>query len=132
MKDVEKFKDEPTTMRDFAVGKHVKIRDRKYGHKFKIGQVVKLIHYDDLSMDWTCRSAEGEWSIREEEATVCEFDETVETNYLPKGYSKDQLIELVRFTSAEVFDSVGLEFMSIPLSFEDSESIVDDFLQSQE
>jgi len=129
-KVVKIIQDEPTTMREFAkfaIGKKVKIKDRIHGHEFKIGEVVEIefFHKNAETLPWLCKSKEGErWWIDEDEATVCGIAETIETSNPPQGYSKEQLVELVRYVSAEL--------LARYLSLEDSESILDDFLETQE
>jgi hypothetical protein len=61
------------TMRDWAVGKHVKIHSHIHGHKFKIGQVVEIVADPEGDCwPWLCSDGKDEWWVDEGEATVCE------------------------------------------------------------
>lgn len=72
--DFEKSNAPEHKLGEWAVGKHVKIHSNISGHEFEIGQVVKIVDYDDdgCGADWTCSDGKANWWVREDEATVCE------------------------------------------------------------
>ena len=59
------------TMREWTVGKHVKIHSNISDHEFEIGQVVEIVGYDDKA-NWRCSDGNETWWVEEDEATVCE------------------------------------------------------------
>jgi hypothetical protein len=57
---------------DWAIGKHVKIDNFLYGHKFEINQVVEIVGYNNerFPMPWLCSDGQHQSWIAEDEATL--------------------------------------------------------------
>ena len=54
-------------MNKFNIGDYVKVNDRKYGHHFKIGEVVKIIKIVEEE-NYICKSGIGDiWMLRDNE-----------------------------------------------------------------
>jgi hypothetical protein len=148
-KVVKIINDEPTTMREFAkfaIGKHVRIHDRIHGHEFEIGQVVQIVNHDNkYAQPWLCSDGEENWWIGEDEATVCEFAERVESN--KPSFNEDEMRAIAQWLNTKGYNiDLNDDFWMEEYDWNEhntrdicrllfdfrNENIVDDFLQTEE
>lgn len=100
-------------MNKFKIGDYVKVKNRKYGHMFKIGEKVKIIDIVKLSRGreaYTCKSNKEKlntWLLYEEEIERIEYKDNwkikIKINY---EFDEETKITNCRITGGREEDSI--------------------------
>lgn len=100
-------------MNKFKIGDYVKVKDRIYGHMFKIGEKVKIIDIVKLSNEreaYTCKSNKeklNNWLLTEEEIERIEYKDNwkikIKINY---EFDEETEITNCKITGGREEDSI--------------------------
>lgn len=100
-------------MNKFKIGDYVKVKGRKYGHMFKIGEKVKIIDIVELSRGrkaYSCKSNKKKlntWLLSEEEIERIEYKDNwkikIKINY---EFDEETEITNCRITGGREEDSI--------------------------